>query len=158
MRTKLHRLSRPELDSIKERCNFTEDELLLVEFMRNDRSYEQIADKLCCSTATVGRKIRAIKDKIEGGYHNMEKDRNDNEMPKFSGKNVPIQEAAKLMGKDQQFIRQGLIRGLLPIGVAFKKTVVDQKWGTKRESEQYDYYISPKLLYEYTGVVYEENK
>lgn len=42
-------------------------------------------------------------------------------LPEFSGKNVPIIEVAKLMGKDQQFIRQGIIRGILPIGVAFKK-------------------------------------
>ena len=31
-------------------------------------------------------------------------------LPEFSGKNVPIIEVAKLMGKDQQFIRQGIIR------------------------------------------------
>lgn len=43
------------------------------------------------------------------------------EYPEFSGKNVPVKEVARLMGKDQQFIRQGIIRGILPIGVAFKK-------------------------------------
>lgn len=76
------------------------------------------------------------------------------EMPKFSGKNVPVKEAARLMGKDQQFIRQGIIRGILPIGVAFKKTIVDQKWNVEKESTQYDFYISPKLLWEYTGILY----
>ena len=57
------------------------------------------------------------------------------------------------MGKDQQFIRQGIIRGLLPIGTAFKKTIVDQKWNEEKESTQYDFYISPKLLWEYTGII-----
>lgn len=80
------------------------------------------------------------------------------EIPKFSGKNIPVKEVAKLMGKDQQFIRQGIIRGLLPIGTAFKKTIVDQKWNEEKESSQYDFYISPKLLWEYTGIIYDENQ
>ena len=80
------------------------------------------------------------------------------EIPKFSGKNIPVKEVAKLMGKDQQFIRQGIIRGLLPIGTAFKKTIVDQKWNEEKESTQYDFYISPKLLWEYTGIIYDENR
>ena len=80
------------------------------------------------------------------------------EIPKFSGKNIPVKEVAKLMGKDQQFIRQGIIRGLLPIGTAFKKTIVDQKWNEEKESSQYDFYISPKLLWEYTGIIYEEKQ
>lgn len=61
------------------------------------------------------------------------------------------------MGKDQQFIRQGIIRGLLPIGTAFKKNIVDSKWGEEKESTQYDFYISPKLLWEYTGILYEND-
>ena len=80
------------------------------------------------------------------------------EVPKFDGKNIPVKEVAKLMGKDQQFIRQGIIRGLLPIGTAFKKTIVDQKWNEEKESSQYDFYISPKLLWEYTGIIYDENQ
>ena len=47
------------------------------------------------------------------------------EIPEFDGKNVPVKEAAKLMGKDQQFIRQGIINGILPIGTAFKKEITD---------------------------------
>lgn len=75
-----------------------------------------------------------------------------NKIPKFDGRNVPVKEVAKLMGKDQQFIRQGIIKGLLPIGTAFKKTINDSKWGEEKESTQYDFYISPKLLWEYTGI------
>ena len=79
------------------------------------------------------------------------------EVPKFNGKNIPVKTVAKLMGKDQQFIRQGIIRGILPIGVAFKKTIVDLKWGQEKESSQYDFYISPRLLWEYTGIIYNED-
>ena len=80
------------------------------------------------------------------------------EVPEFDGKNIPVKEAARLMGKDQQFIRQGMIRGILPIGNAFKKTLVDQKWGTEKESTQYDFYISPRLFWEYTGIIYKSSE
>ena len=80
------------------------------------------------------------------------------EVPEFDGKNIPVKEVAKLMGKDQQFIRQGIIKGVLPIGVAFKKTIIDSKWNETKESTQYDFYISPKLLWEYTGIIYKSNK
>ena len=46
---------------------------------------------------------------------------------KFSGRNVPIKDVAKLIGKDQQFVRQGIINGKLPIGTAFKKEYVDDR-------------------------------
>ena len=42
-------------------------------------------------------------------------------LPEFDGGNVPVTEAAKIMKKDQQFIRQGMIQGILPIGTVFKK-------------------------------------
>lgn len=77
------------------------------------------------------------------------------EFPKFDGKNIPVKEVAKLMGKDQQFIRQGIINGMLPIGTAFKKTITDKKWNEEKESSQYDFYISPKLLWEFTGIIYK---
>lgn len=78
------------------------------------------------------------------------------EIPEFTGHNVPVTEAAKLMGKDQQFIRQGIIKGVLPIGTAFKKILPPDKWGIEKESTQYDFYISPRLLWEYTGIIYKE--
>lgn len=58
---------------------------------------------------------------------------------RFSGKNIPATAVAKIMGKDQQFVRQAMIEGLLPIGVAFRK----------KGSNQYDFYVSPKLLYDF---------
>lgn len=65
---------------------------------------------------------------------------------KFTGEGIPVAEAAKIMKKDPQFIRQALIKKILPIGIAFMKD----------GSKQYDYYISPKLFYEYTGYVYNK--
>ena len=78
------------------------------------------------------------------------------DLPEFSGKNVPVKDVAKLMGKDQQFVRQGIINGSLPIGVAFKKTIPQNDEGEGKESTHYDFYISPKLLWEFTGIVYKE--
>lgn len=67
------------------------------------------------------------------------------EVPEFSGENVPVAVAARVMKKDQQFIRQGIILGLLTFGVAFKK----------EGSSQYDYYISPIKFWGETGYVYD---
>ena len=67
------------------------------------------------------------------------------QVSEFDGKNIPVTEAAKIIGKDQQFIRQGMIAGILPIGTVFKK----------EGSNQYDYYISQKMFWEYTGYVYK---
>lgn len=54
-------------------------------------------------------------------------------------KNVPVSEAAKRIGKSEQFIRVGLQRNILPFGVAVKL------------SSRFSYHISPKLLNEYIG-------
>ena len=64
------------------------------------------------------------------------------------GANVPINVVARIMRKDPMFVRMGLRNGKLPIGTAFKKD---------DNNEQYDYYISPKLLYDYTGYRYNLN-
>ena len=60
------------------------------------------------------------------------------EVPEFTGENVPVAVAARVMKKDQQFIRQGIILGFLKFG----------------GSSQYDYYISPMKFWEETGFVY----
>ncbi|WP_446786815.1 hypothetical protein [Macellibacteroides fermentans] len=54
-------------------------------------------------------------------------------------RNLPIREAARLMGKSDQFVRLGLQRGAFPFGTAVKV------------SSKYTYYISPKKFYEYIG-------
>ena len=62
----------------------------------------------------------------------------------FDARNISIKEASKIIGKSEQFIRQGIIEGYLPIGIAFKRG----------NSTHYSYYISPKRLYEFTGYLY----
>lgn len=53
--------------------------------------------------------------------------------------NISVAEVAKLIGKSEQFVRIGLQRNILPIGVAVQ---MSSKW---------TYHISPKLLEEYIG-------
>lgn len=65
-------------------------------------------------------------------------------IPEFTGENVPVAVAARVMKKDKQFVRQGIVQGLLTFGVAFKK----------EGSDQYDYYISPLKFWKETGYVY----
>lgn len=62
---------------------------------------------------------------------------------------VPVAVAAKVYGKDPNWVRTGIIFGWLPIGVAIRDgkpaTIQDSKLG------RISYYISPKLLKEHTG-------
>lgn len=67
------------------------------------------------------------------------------EIPEFTGENVLVAVAARVMKKDQQFIRQGIILGFLKFGVAFKKV----------GSTQYSYYISPIKFWLETGYIYK---
>ncbi|WP_449354723.1 hypothetical protein ACUL41_18080 [Virgibacillus natechei] len=53
--------------------------------------------------------------------------------------NIKVSEAAKVLGKSEQFVRIGLQRDILPIGIAVQ---MSSKW---------TYHISPKLLKEYVG-------
>lgn len=55
---------------------------------------------------------------------------------------VTIKKAALLMNKSEQFLRICLQRGSLPIGNAERMP----------GSSKYNYYISPKLLSDYTGI------
>lgn len=54
--------------------------------------------------------------------------------------NVPVEQAAKLLGKSKQFVRVALQRGIAPFGFAVK--VSGEKWS---------YHISPRKLNEYIG-------
>ena len=72
---------------------------------------------------------------------------------------VPVKVAARVYGKDVTWIRAGIIAGWLPIGEATRKGIkitdlkqMDSKYG------RITYYISPKLLYEQTGYVWEGKK
>ena len=72
-------------------------------------------------------------------------------------KSVPVAEAAKIYGKDPSWVRAGIISGWLPIGIATR----NGKQVTKIEEMnsaygRINYYISPKLLYEHTGYMFEK--
>ena len=55
-------------------------------------------------------------------------------------RNIPVEQAAKLLGKSRQFVRVSLQRGNAPFGFAVK--VSGEKWS---------YHISPRKLNEYIG-------
>lgn len=65
---------------------------------------------------------------------------------------VPVSVAAKVYGRDAAWVREGIISGWLPIGIATKDgkqvTNVDE---INRSNGRINYYISPKKLYEDTG-------
>ena len=69
---------------------------------------------------------------------------------------VPVSVAARVYGKDDSWVRAGIICGWLPIGTATRKgaqvTSLDQmnsKYG------RINFYISPKRLYEETGYLWK---
>lgn len=66
-------------------------------------------------------------------------------VPDFPAENVPVLIAASIMGKDQAFIREGMKRGLIDLGVCYQK----------EGSSHYDIYISPFKLWQLTGYIYE---
>lgn len=63
------------------------------------------------------------------------------ELPRFTGRNVPIKEIAAAMGKDPQFVRIGLKEGWLDFGYA------KQINGAKG----YNYYCPDKKVWEAIG-------
>lgn len=72
---------------------------------------------------------------------------------------MPVRVAAMAYGKEASWIRAGIIAGWLPIGEATRNGVkitsieqMNSKYG------RINYYISPKLLYEQTGYVWEGKK
>lgn len=56
------------------------------------------------------------------------------DLPAFTGRNVPIKEIAKAMGKDAQYVRVGIQQGVLKFGVAIKM----------EDSNEYNYYCPDK--------------
>ena len=62
-------------------------------------------------------------------------------MQEKSIKNMTVPEAAKEMGKSQQYIRIGIQRGVFTFGIA----------QIMPNSQKYTYYISPVLFYKYIG-------
>lgn len=63
------------------------------------------------------------------------------ELPNFTGRNVPIGEIAKAIGKDPQYVRVGLQTGILDFGYAMKM----------ENSSEFSYYCPDKKVWEETG-------
>lgn len=59
---------------------------------------------------------------------------------------LSVEEAAKILGTNAQFIRIGLQQGVFPWGYAVKT------------SRHYTYFILPKKFEEYTGIQLKEEK
>jgi len=70
------------------------------------------------------------------------------ELPPFTGRNVPINEIAKAIGKTPQFVRYGLQQGILNFGYAFKY----------EDSSEYNYFCPDKKVWEETGYFREVTK
>ena len=77
-------------------------------------------------------------------------------MPEFALGSVPVAIAAKVYGKDQCWVRAGIISGYCPIGTATRRGEVVRKVADMDSKKgRISYYISPKLLYEQTGYVWK---
>ena len=64
-------------------------------------------------------------------------------VPEFSNKKIPTSLVAKIYGKSESWVRNGIIEGWLPIGP-----------GTCSENRR-NVYVSPKKLWEDTGYVWQ---
>ena len=78
---------------------------------------------------------------------------NEQEFPQGS---VPVAVAARVYGKDDSWVRAGIVSGWLPIGKATRSgklvtTIeeMDSRYG------RINFYISPKRLYEETGFLWK---
>ena len=67
------------------------------------------------------------------------------ETPSFTGRNVSVAEIAKAIGKDPQYVRVGLQKGVLNFGYAFKM----------ENSSEFNYYCPDKKVWEETGYFQE---
>lgn len=65
---------------------------------------------------------------------------------RFTGRNVPIVEIARATGKDPQYLRIGLQKGILRFGYAFKKD----------NSGEYNYFCPDKKVYDELGYFNEK--
>ena len=64
MRLNLHKLIKPELELLKENCNFTEDESTIFYLLSKGKSRTEIAIALSMSIQGIDKHIAAIKKKI----------------------------------------------------------------------------------------------
>ena len=77
-------------------------------------------------------------------------------MDEFITGSVPVAIVAKIYGKDPAWVRAGIVSGYLPIGFATRKgqRITNIKDISSRKG-RINFYISPKLLYEETGYLWD---
>ena len=84
----LSSLTKPELEDLTTNCGFTDNELVVVKMLQNDKTSIEIANKLFLSVPTIDRRIRRIRNKIER-LDDM------NKIPIWEKANLTIEEAAE---------------------------------------------------------------
>lgn len=78
-------------------------------------------------------------------------------IPEFAGGGVPVSVAAKVYGKDADWVKARIIRGELPIGIATRNgKKVESVEQMNSKYGRINYYISPKKLWEDTGYIYRK--
>lgn len=69
----LSSMIKPELDELKEICNFTDEEEKVFDELSRGRSRIYVAEKYALSCSTVANRIRSIQNKIlkaeKGGFY-----------------------------------------------------------------------------------------
>lgn len=68
MRIKLSKLIKPELESLRENCNFTYAEMEVFDLLAKGHSIKQISIELSMSEPSVNRRIREIREKVNRTY------------------------------------------------------------------------------------------
>lgn len=70
----------------------------------------------------------------------------------FPAGSVPVKVAARVYGKDANWVRAGIVCGWLPIGTATRKgNIVHTLDEMNSKYGRINYYISPLQLWEHTG-------
>lgn len=116
----------------------TQNELATLSGMAKSSISQYLSGKQVPKTAVLQKLADALETSVDfltsEGKHPIE-------TSGHSTKNVPVEQAAQMLGKSKQFVRVALQRGIAPFGFAVK--VSGNKWF---------YYISPRKLNEYLGV------
>ena len=77
----------------------------------------------------------------------------------FKRGSVPVKLVARIYGKNPEWVRNGIITGYLPIGIATRHgEVITNVRDINISKGRTNFYISPKLLYEHTGYVWKGEK
>lgn len=64
MRSNFNRLSKPEVDLIIKKTNFTEEEEVIFQMLCRGKSLDQICEKTFLPKSTLSRRIQSIKEKV----------------------------------------------------------------------------------------------